>query len=250
MTTPSTLPNGMNALLFGFKLLANPGLKRYAMIPLLINIIIFGTGFYFMFSWLETLRTEFEAWLPQWLDFLSYILWPLFIISAGVIVVYLFTTITQILSSPFNAILSEKVEAQLGLPTATQESNLSFWQALKSAPAREISKFFKSLKWLFLMIVLSFIPGLNILVPIIAGWLMAIDYLDYPADNRGMSFNESLARIHEGRFNHLTFGLLVSFVSLIPIVNLFIVPAAVAGGTALWHKNMLENKSHIIARQD
>ena len=237
MTTATTLPNGINALLFGFRLLNNKGLRQYAIIPLLINMSIFGIGLYFMFGWVETLRLQFETWLPSWLDFLSYVLWPAFILSAGVIIVYLFTTVTQILASPFNAILSEKVEAQLKLPTATEESNLSFWQALKSAPAREISKFIKSLKWIFLMIVLSFIPGLNILVPIIAGWLMAIDYLDYPADNRGISFKESLAKIHSNRFHHLTFGLLVSFISLIPIVNLFIVPAAVAGGTALWHNN-------------
>ena len=230
-------PNGINALSYGFKLLVRPGLKRYAIMPLLINIIIFGIGLYFTFSWIETLRLQFEAWLPSWLDVLSYILWPLFIISAGVIIVYLFTTITQILASPFNAILSEKVEASLNLPTATTESNLSFWQALKNAPIREISKFVKSLKWIALMIILSFVPGLNLLVPLIAGWLMAIDYLDYPADNRGYSFSESIKHIQSNRFNHLLFGLIVSLVSLIPIVNLFIVPAAVAGGTALWHKS-------------
>ncbi len=234
--TPPALPNGINALFFGFSLLSKPGLKRYAIMPLLINSLIFGTGLYFLVGWVETLRSQFEAWLPEWMGFLSYLLWPLFIVSAGVIVVYLFTTITQILSSPFNAILSEKVEAELGVPTATEECNLSFWQALKSAPAREISKFIKSLKWIFLMLILSLIPGLNILVPIIGSWLMAIDYLDYPADNRGISFKASLAKIHEKRLSHLLFGLLVSLMSLIPILNLFVVPAAVAGGTALWHK--------------
>jgi CysZ protein len=222
--------------MFGFKLIGTSGLRHYALVPLLINIIIFGSGLYFMLSWVESLRLQFVAWLPSWLDFLSYVLWPLFIISAGAIIVYVFTTLTQILASPFNAVLSEKVEEHLGLPTATEECDLNFWQALKSAPAREISKFIKSLKWIALMIILSFLPGLNIFVPVIAGWLMAIDYLDFPADNRGMPFKDSLAHIHGKRFHHLCFGLLVSLISFVPLLNLFVVPAAVAGGTALWHK--------------
>ncbi len=229
------LPNGFNALFMGFGLLTKPGIKRYAFIPILINIIIFGSGLYYAFGLIESVQMQFEAWLPDWLDFLSYLLWPLFILSAGVIVFYLFTTITQLIASPFNAILSEKVEKLLGLPVASEENPITFFQALKQALPREISKIIKSLKWILLMIILSFIPGLNILVPIIAGWLMCVDYLDFPADNRGMNFNQSLQHINKRRFHHLSFGVCVSIASIIPVINLFVVPAAVAGGTALWH---------------
>jgi len=233
----SSLPGGLGALLFGFKLLNQKGLRLYAIMPVLLNILIFSTGFYYAFDLMEDLRLQFQAWLPEWLHYLSYILWPLFIISAGVIFVYGFTTITQLIASPFNAILSEKVEKHLGLPCASDENPLTFFQAMKSAIPRELSKFAKSLKWLLLMLILSFIPGINIVVPLIAAWIMAIDYLDFPADNRGMSFSDSLKHIQKRKLSHLLFGLIVSLVSLIPLVNLFVVPAAVAGATALWHQS-------------
>ena len=230
------LPNGLNALWYGFTLLNQKGLRLYALVPVLINMLIFGTGFYYAYGYIETLRAEFGQWLPEWLAFLSYILWPLFIISAGILVIYGFTLVTQLIAAPFNAILSEKVEAHLGLPTASEDASIGFWHALKNAVPREISKLMKSLKWLVLMLILSFVPVINMLVPVIGAWLIAIDYLDYPADNRGMTFSESLQKIEQSRFQHLSFGILVSIVSFIPILNLFVVPAAVAGGTALWHK--------------
>ncbi|NRA41956.1 MAG: sulfate transporter CysZ [Pseudomonadales bacterium] len=231
------LPNGLQALWFGFKLLNRPGLRLYALMPVLVNIIIFGLGFYTAYGYVEALRGQFASWLPAWLAFISYMLWPLFIISAGVIVIYTFTLITQLIAAPFNAILSEQVEAQLGVNTATEDANIDFWQALKTAVPREISKLLKSLKWLLLMLILSFVPVLNIVVPLIGAWLIAIDYLDYPADNRGLKFEQSLQIIEGQRLQHLIFGVLVSIASFIPLVNLFVVPAAVAGGTALWHRH-------------
>jgi CysZ protein len=103
--------------------------------------------------------------------------------------------------------------------------------------AREIRKFISNLKWLLLLAIIFFIPGLNGLSILIGGWLMAIQYLDTPADNQGMPFKECLARLNHNKLPAFLFGLSVMLVSMIPILNFLIIPAAVASATCLWHEN-------------
>ncbi|MGC3535225.1 EI24 domain-containing protein, partial [Pseudomonas aeruginosa] len=48
--------------------------------------------------------------LPDWLSFLQYIDWPLFVVLVLVIVYFTFTMVANIISAPFNGIHTEKVE--------------------------------------------------------------------------------------------------------------------------------------------
>ena len=50
------------------------------------------------------------ARIPDWLDFIQWILWPLIGISVSLISGYLFTAMALIIASPFNALLAEKAE--------------------------------------------------------------------------------------------------------------------------------------------
>ena len=63
-------------------LLSTPGLRRYVAIPLAINVALFGGGLWWAWSQIEPLTSALESWLPDWLDFLSVLLVPLFIIAA------------------------------------------------------------------------------------------------------------------------------------------------------------------------
>src|SRR5687768_9453686 len=94
----------------GFSLITKPGLKRFVIIPLIINILLF-TG---LFLLLRYLVVEFNDWfinfLPTWLHWLSILLWVVFFLGFFVIIIYTFVTITNLLSAPFNSFLAEKVE--------------------------------------------------------------------------------------------------------------------------------------------
>ncbi len=48
--------------------------------------------------------------LPDWLSFLSYILWPLFVALLVLMVFFTFTLVANIIAAPFNGFLAEKVE--------------------------------------------------------------------------------------------------------------------------------------------
>ena len=59
-------------------------------------------------------------------------------------------------------------------------------------------------------------------------------YIDYPADNHKLGWNEMLAWLREKRWQSMSFGGSVYLVLLIPLVNILMMPAAVAGATLFW----------------
>jgi len=63
---------------------------------------------------------------------------------------------------------------------------------------------------------------------------MAIQYIDYPADNHKLGWNEMLRWLREKRWQSMSFGGIVYLVLLIPVVNILMMPAAVAGATLFW----------------
>jgi CysZ protein len=65
-------------------------------------------------------------------------------------------------------------------------------------------------------------------------WMMAIQYVDYPMDNNGVSFRKMRRSLSQQRLLHLGFGGGVSLLLMVPLVNFFAMPIAVAGATALY----------------
>ena len=59
-------------------------------------------------------------------------------------------------------------------------------------------------------------------------------YIDYPADNHKLGWNEMLAWLRQKRWQSMSFGGSVYLVLLIPVVNILMMPAAVAGATLFW----------------
>ncbi len=96
----------------------------------------------------------------------------------------------------------------------------------------------RSLLVFFSLFVLAFIPILNFLVPFLAvswgAWVMTLQYVDYPADNNHISFNELRRQIKNKRYSTLGFGGVILIGSMVPIINIVIMPIAVAGGTLFW----------------
>ena len=71
-------------------------------------------------------------------------------------------------------------------------------------------------------------------MPFFNAWMMAVEYCDYPMDNHKLSFKEARRRIGSQRSTSFSFGALVMLGTMVPILNLIIMPAAVCGGTAMW----------------
>lgn len=227
---------GGGYLLEGFRLLLRPGLRRYVIVPLLINILVFSA-----IGWLGvTLFGDFLDWLlPEsgWLSYLRWLLWPFFALALILVTFYTFTTIANLISAPFNSLLAERVEIMLTGNPPTQPTG-PLLQTILPAIRSELGKIGYYLLRAVPLLVLSLIPGVNIVAsPLLLGfnaWFLCLEYTDFPMGNSGLEFKEQLARARTMRRTALGFGGTLTLLMMVPVLNFAAMPAAVAGATALW----------------
>ena len=233
------LAHGAGYLTRGARMLSHPSLRLFVIIPLIVNILIFGTLIGVSFTYISGLMDSLLASVPGWLDFIGWILWPLIGITVSLITGYLFTAVALIIASPFNALLAEKAEELVtGQPVDALEGLGAALLALPRGILREIAKLLYYVPMAALVLLLSFIPGINAVAPalwlLLGAWMMSIQFVDYPMDNHQLSFADVKEAVRARRLSSMGFGGLVALCASIPIVNFFVVPAAVVGATLLW----------------
>lgn len=234
---------GPSALSLGLRLIGQKDLRIFILVPLAINLLLFVVLTSWLLSqfgsWLEWLM----AFLPSWLSFLSSILWLLGSFMLLFVYGYSFGIITNLIAAPFNGLLAEKVEQKLTGQAPPAEPLL---QLIPRTLARELIKLWyfisRGLVVLLLLFLLSFIPLLNLLVPVIGlawgAWCMAIQYVDYPADNHRTPFTQLRAELGGQRLGSVSFGALVMLGNMVPVLNIFVMPCAVAGATVFWLRDI------------
>ena len=101
-----------------------------------------------------------------------------------------------------------------------------------------LSKLLYYLPMAAFVLLMSFLPGINIFAPLLwfllGAWMMSIQFVDYPMDNHKLNFADVKEAVRTRRLSSLGFGGMVALCSGIPVVNFFVVPAAVVGATLLW----------------
>lgn len=217
-------------LLRGLRLLAKPGLRHLVGIPLLINLVLYGialAGGIYYFS-------AFMDWLvPAWLDFLRWLLWPIFGLSFLLIVYFTFTMLVNLIGAPFYGRLAEKTILLLtGRPASVSEG---FGKALMSDSLSEAKRLLYFLTRAVPLLVLFLIPGLNLIAPFLwlafSAWFLALEYMAYPLEVHGYRFDEQRRIAKKLPFGVFSFGGLVTLGLTIPLLNVLIPPAAVIGAT-------------------
>lgn len=239
------LLQGADYVMRGVRLLPHPRLRLFVLIPLLVNILIFGTLIGVGLSYLIDFVDRWLAWIPEWLDFIRWILWPLIGLAVSLMTGYLFTAVALIIASPFNSLLAEKAEELItGEPVDSLEGLGAALMEVPRAILREISKLLYYLPMALFVLIATFIPVLNAVSPLLwfllGAWMMSLQFLDYPMDNHRLSFNDVKEAARERRLSSMGFGGLVALCTGIPVVNFFIVPAAVVGATLLWCEELRE----------
>jgi len=228
--------SGAGYLIKGFELIRLKGIRRFVFIPLLINLILFSCAFYYIFIELDYYMTVLMEWLPSWLNWLSNLIWPLAVITILVIFSFLFSTAANWISAPFNGLLSEKIEnLLLGKPAI--KGGIS--DVIKDIP-RTLTREWKKLTYYIPRAIGFFI--LMWVLPVIGqviwflfvAWMMAVQYKDYPFDNHKIPFDVMKHSLKEHKKLSYSFGVSVAIFSMIPIINLIIMPVAICGATALW----------------
>jgi len=240
------LVKGAWYLFQGFNLIHQHGVRRFAYIPMLINIVLFSIAIWLGVSQFDTwLHSMIPSWLPNWLlDWIMWLIWPLFASLLLMIIFFSFSIIANILAAPFNGVLAEAVELKL---LGRSPKGINWKEIIKDAPSmvkNELRKLAYVLMWVLPLFTLSWMPVISIIIPIIwllfSSWMLAIDYHDYPMGNHQLKFPQQRALLKKKPTLALSFGFATLVATMIPIVNFLVIPAAVAGATALYLENLSE----------
>ncbi len=227
----------------GMRLILQPGLRRFILIPLMVNVLIFFVVTAYLWNAFGGVFDQILEWSPNWLDWFAWFLWPLVAFVFLIVYGYSFNIITNFLAAPFFGLLAEKIETQL---TGTAPPDEPWSQLIPRTLQREAVKLWyflsRGLLVLLLFIGLFFIPGANLLGVLIATlwscWCMAIQYSDYPADNHQLSFRELRRRLNSQQLTSFSYGGIILLGSMVPVLNIFVTPIAVAGATLYWIKEV------------
>jgi len=230
---------GFAYLIQGFHIVCQPGLRLFLLVPLSVNILLFAL----LIIWFQSLFSGWMnyllSWLPEWLAFLEWFFWGLYLIVILMTIFYGFVAAANLLGAPFYGYLAEMTEKRLSGQTADTAFS---WKELIALIPRTVKREFQKLAYylprVLLLFLLSLIPVVNAFVAVLwilfSGWMMAIQYIDYPADNHQMTFPDMRRYLSEHRLSALGFGLLAFGVTLIPVLNLLALPASVCGAVAFW----------------
>lgn len=238
MSNPFT---GIGYFFQGLRLIVQPGLRRYVLLPLLINITLFGGLIWLGASQFDVFMNWLMPELPEWLQWAEWLLWAVFGISALLIAFYTFSLLANIVAAPFNGLLAEAVEFHL---TGKSMDSAGGWKKMlrELVPTLidELRKLAYLLAWSVPFLLLFVIPGINLIAPFawlaFSAWMLTVEYTDYPMGNHGLRSKEQKRRLGEKRFLSLGFGGMVTLATMIPVVNFLVMPTAVAGATAMWVK--------------
>jgi CysZ protein len=139
-----------------------------------------------------------------------------------------FSILANLIASPFYGFLAEKVaekeRGEVSPPTSLRDIML----VVPHSVVRELRKIGYYLPRLLILLLLSFVPVVNLvsspLLLLFGVWMMAVQYIDFQADNDQVSFIDMLRWMRGRRMLSLGFGLPVYVGMLIPLVNLLHVP--------------------------
>lgn len=226
---------GAGYLMLGFKLIRLKGVKRFVFVPLFINLCLFAAAFSYLFSHVDDWMLALAQWLPESLSWVVTVAQPLTLMFFLVMFSFIFSSVANWLAAPFNGLLAEKLEMTL---TKDTPASGALFDVVKDVPrtlSREWCKFRYYLPRALGFFLISFIPVVGQLCWFLfLAWMMAIQYKDYAFDNHKVPFTDMKHILADNKGLSYSFGITTAVFSMIPFVNLVIMPVAICGATALW----------------
>lgn len=226
----------------------HPGMWLPSLLPLILNIVLFSAMYWMIFSmlpgWLDQWLPQHEGWFWAVLYYVVLVLVVILALTAGV---YLFSAVGRILAAPFLEILTRKTEEVATGVAAPEGPN---WLASIARVAWQ-----ESLKLVIYAGMLLGLMLLSIIMPLVGGgpsailaWLvtvffLAMEFLDYPLERRGLSLGQKAKAVWDTTPGWLGFGGAVFVIGIVPFVNIVMLPLSAVGGTLFYLDLSVQNQS-------
>lgn len=213
-----------------------PALRRLAIVPLMLNCVLYLVALTLFFQFYDTGFSLFIEQPEAWYWRIGYyILHGLAFVIGLAVLVFSFVFVGKALAAPFLDVLSERTELTLrGSPT-----NEAF------QPGRWLNDILRSLSHSILILIvlitafpLSFIPVVGSASWLGLGWLLLVyDFTSFALDRRRLTFRQKCRHLLSDRAESLGFGAALFVLLAIPVVNLVSLSVAAVSGTLLvWER--------------
>ncbi len=230
---------GAGYFLKGLGMLRQPRVRLWAVLPIVVSALLFGCLIYLATGLLQPEISGMESWLNAhlpWLSWMGSFVWFLFAVLVTGVTAYGFVTVAAIVSCPFNPVLAEAAERSR---TGRVPKGMPLGRVILGLPVTLVQETKKILYYVFwavpvLILCLIFLPASPFIWAAFSGWMLALEFTDYPMDNHGLKFRDMRRSLARRRMTSFGFGMAVLGFAMIPVANILTVPGAVCGATLLW----------------
>ena len=237
-------------------LFSNLKLVRYFLIPLSINIVIFGLGTWAFFHYFGELLNALFNTPEVWYQYIIYyfaatVLGLLFAVA----LVFGFTAVGNLIASPFNDVLSERTEEiRTGKNIDEPFSFKVLMGDAQTAVGNELRKIGLLILIQVTLLIINFVPIVGTVIyaicsPLSVIFFLAYEYMDFSLSRKRLRFGEKWRLIFDHKGACFGMGATFFFTTVIPFVNFFVMPVAVISATLLYVQ-IQEGPSDILPPDD
>ncbi|HPA72097.1 MAG TPA: EI24 domain-containing protein [Spirochaetota bacterium] len=223
-----------------------PGLKRFFVIPFIINIALlagaFILGYHLIGGALHGLLPQGDAW---YLAVLRWLIAPLLAVFLSIAVIFIYSITGSVVTAPFNDIISAKVERALLGGSPDDRFTLA---GLVDDVLRAL---FNALKLIGLLVLFQVLILAVNLVPVAGGPIYAVlsftsamfflgfQFFDFPLERRRFYFKDKLRAVWGHKFTAIGIGTGLFLISFVPLVGFLGLNLAAVGATEIFVRRML-----------
>lgn len=235
--------NPLSQALYGFTsymrgirwLLRNKKYLFITFMPTLLGLLTLTFGWVYFFEHFDPILARIvfdkpDAWYMLAIYWVVYALAFVGVLGVSLVACLL---LVNVIASPLYEMVSAAVEREI--TGKVQETGL--WDSI-----RLIGEELKKVGFIVILSLLSFLlttflPFFSILAFLLTAFLLGWEFYDYPLARRGKGFRERLDAVLKDRWSVLAFGIWM----LIPFIQFFLMPLAVAGGTIMCLEGLEES---------
>jgi len=216
-------------------LLGHKQLRAYIIIPIGVNLILYSALLYLLYGYVGGLIEQF---IPEWLLWLSWLIYPISFVSFFVAGFFSFTLVANLLAAPFYGDLAAKTRSLI-----SGELEVVSSLPVLSVMASELKRIGYLLSRMLPLLIISFIPVVNIIAPLLwlifGAWAISLEYFAFSLENEGLLFKEQREALRDVRVGALSFGGLILIGLSLPVLNIVVPPLAVIAA-AIYREKLAE----------
>jgi len=206
-----------------------------------INLIIYGTIFFFAYNWLigsssEVLESKVNNNIAVEILGILLRLFSFFLVL--LLCYFAFVIFGGLVSAPFNERMSKLIEEkEFGIYI---DEGLTFFSEAFFSIKEESKKILFYLSVMLPLFFINFIPMIGNTISFVFGSMFsffynALDYMDYPMTRKMTGFRNKLRVIISQKSLSAGFGAIAFILTFIPVINVLINPLLVVSGTSLYY---------------